>query len=302
MNIQGPIFAIVTPFYDADLIDFMAFKEYLDFLYQSGVQTIIVNGTTGEFASMTIGERKSVLEFCRSHFKGSLLAHISACSVKDCVSLLQHASENDADGVIILPPFYYSNATYEGLLAFFQSVIDKTSIPVFLYNFPKHTNITLTPALLTALCEMNGQIQGVKDSSGDLDTAIGFKSAKPNIQVFVGNDSLAISALDKGLDGSVTGGGNPVPECLLKIRDAFAAGRTDSALKWQTILDDWRAYRKKLDILEISVAKAGLAARIPGFPVHVRPPLQSPSKEAVGSIAEHITTVVMSAITNASAG
>ncbi|MBI2957658.1 MAG: dihydrodipicolinate synthase family protein [Chloroflexi bacterium] len=272
VTFQGPIFAIVTPFDRGGRIDFSALDEYLGFLHGSGARTLIVNGTTGEFPSMTIAERKRVLEFCRLHFAGCLIANISACAAKDCTSLLEHASDTGADGVIILPPYYFSNATSSGLMAFFQSVLRRSAIPALLYNFPRHTNVEITRELLAALCEANGMIRGIKDSGGDLGVAAGLKSARPGLQVFFGSDTLAFEALERGLDGFVTGGGNAVPECPLGITQAFAGGRKDKALRWQKVLDLWAAYRKSRSALEIAVAKAGLAVRIPGFPVCVRPP------------------------------
>ncbi|MBI2855044.1 MAG: dihydrodipicolinate synthase family protein [Chloroflexi bacterium] len=301
MNIQVPIFAIVTPFDRSYNIDFAAFEEYLGFLHRFGVQTLIVNGTTGEFASMTSSERKRVLEFCRSHFLGQLIANISACAIQDCASLLENASAVRADAAILLPPYYYSNATFDGLLEFFHSVIGKSSIPVYLYNFPRHTNVEITPKLFTALCENNSRIQGIKDSSGNLDGSAALKSARPGLQVFVGSDTLALSTLEKGLDGSVTGGGSVVPECLMGMQVAFAGGQKSKASAWQKALDSWTSYRKDLVIVEIAAAKAGLAARIPGFPVYVRPPLSSASQKIVDSVAEHLSRVVMPAIANASA-
>jgi len=300
MRIQAPIFAIVTPFDGTGNIDYGAFAEYLAFLGRSGVPTLIVNGTTGEFPSMAGAERQKVLEFCRQRFTGSLIANVSACAVEDCLSLLEHACGIGADAAIALPPYYYSNATFDGLVSFFQSVAAKSTIPMLLYNFPKHTNVHITPELLTAVCRGNDSIRGVKDSSGDLDKALALKAAQPDLQIFLGSDTLAFNALDRGLDGTVTGGGSAAPECVLGISQSFAAGRRDRSLKWQEALDCWTAYRKRTGVLEIAVTKAGLAARIPGFPVHVRPPLSPLDRDGVGAAAEYMVNVVMPAIKEAS--
>ncbi|GEM_PF-216072 len=301
-NVRGPVFAIVTPFDSGGAIDFGALEAYLDFLRQAGVPDLIINGTTGEFASMTFDERKSILEFCRQHFAGSLTANISACSVKDCLSLLEHAAQGHADAALLLPPYYHSDATFEGLVTFFCSVMKKSTVPVFLYNFPRHTNIEIKPKLLTTLAAMDVPMVGIKDSSGKLETALGFKSAVPNMQVLVGSDSLASKTLDAGLDGSVTGAGNAVPECLLQIVRSYSAGQREKAQSWQKVLDEWRAFRRGLpEVSGIASIKAGLAARITGFPTFVRPPFSPAEREVVSTIAGYVTGTMLPAIQDAAA-
>lgn len=297
-KIEGPIFAIVTPFDRSGKIDFGSLGEYLAFLEEYGVQNIIVNGTTGEFASLTFEERKSVLEYCRSQFPGCVMAHISACAVKDCVMLLEHASEY-ADAALVLPPYYYSNATAAGLQTFFVSVIQRTTLPIYLYNFPAHTNIELKPELLTPLRKKFSRLRGVKDSSGNLDSAMQFKLAERRLQIFLGSEHLAFSALDNGLEGSVTATGNAVPECLVGMYKAFIAGRKDIAREWQRIFDIWNEYRARLDTSEIAATKAGLRARLDGFPVYVRPPLSALVQEAVNSVRVHIAREIMPAVSSA---
>lgn len=300
MKIQAPIFAIVTPFDSAGKVDYGAFEEYLAFLGRARVPSLIVNGTTGEFPSMTDEERKKALEICRQRFNGRLIANVSACAVEDCLSLLDHASGVGADAAIVLPPYYYSNATFEGLVQFFRLVTSVSAIPVLLYNFPRHTNVSITPELLSAICRGNDRVHGVKDSSGDVDNALSLKAGQPGLQVFLGSDSGAFNALDRGLDGTVTGGGSAVPECLSGIHESFAAGWKDRALKWQKALDCWTAYRKRTGVLEVAVAKAGLATRIPGFPVQVRPPLTALDRDGVRAVADYLAKAVMPAIAEAS--
>lgn len=298
--IRGPIFAIVTPFKRSGEVDYVAFAEYLAFLHHCGVPALVVNGTTGEFPSMTQNERITVMEFCRGHYPGKLIANVSANCFKDCRSLVEHACAGIADAAILLPPSYYADATFEGLVAYYRLAIGRSTIPVFLYNFPRHTKTEVTPELLSAICSKNPQVRGIKDSSGSLNGALALKSARPDIVVFVGSDSLALATLEKGLDGSVTGGGNPIPECLVGLTKAFEKGRFADAAVWQRIMDGWRSYRKNLSILEIAAAKAGLAARIPGFPTYLRPPLSSPERQAVEDIARHMTNVLIPAIDAAS--
>jgi 4-hydroxy-tetrahydrodipicolinate synthase len=58
VNLHGPIVALLTPFDASGEIEWQAFKTYLSSLYSWGVRTVIANGTTGEFPSLTINERR----------------------------------------------------------------------------------------------------------------------------------------------------------------------------------------------------------------------------------------------------
>lgn len=79
--LDGPLFAIVTPFGNSGSINYSALKMYLAFLEEQGVKNVLVNGTTGEFASMTMQERKELLLFVRWNWKGTIVNHVSATAV-----------------------------------------------------------------------------------------------------------------------------------------------------------------------------------------------------------------------------
>lgn len=292
MQIEGPIFAIVTGFEKRGAICFDAMPGYLDFLARMGVSNIIVNGTTGEFASLTFGERKKILEFCRAHFKGTIINHISACSIKDVLRLLRHA-EKCADAVLLLPPFYYANAPLSGVRQFFEQVLRVCDMPLFLYNFPRHCGIKIEPHMLGELGRKHKCLKGIKDSSGDLDNATGYKSADSGLQVFVGSDKAVLDTLDRGLDGSVTGGGNPMPECLVGIHASAKRGDRVEAQRLQNIFNLWTDFRRSVESSEVSAAKAGLCARMNGFPVWTRPPLKHETEHNIELMVDKLNKEIL---------
>lgn len=268
---KAPIFAIVTPFTAHGDMDFGALRAYLQFLGNSGISTIIVGGTTGEFASLTLAERSTLLEHCRRDFAGTLIAHVSSCCVQDSWTLLDHAAEH-ADAALVLPPFYYARPQEAGVTAFFVAVAKRSKLPVYLYNFPEHTQFVISPLLLQATARECDTIAGIKDSGGDLEISKAYKSISPQLQVFVGSDRRALKVLESGLNGSVTGAGNPMPEAFAALAREFRAGRRDMAQAGQTALDRWTSFRERLPLAEVPLTKAALSGRIPGFPAFVRPP------------------------------
>jgi len=291
-SITSPIFAILTPFNPNGTIDFTALTDYLSFLTEKGVSTILTNGTTAEFPSLTLAERMALLTHCRKNFTGRILNNISSCCLMDCLELAQQAQDY-ADGLVLLPPFYYAHAAEAGIIEFLEAVLAKTTSPVYLYNFPKHTQNPLTPSLIKPLLKYK-HLVGIKDSQADLEMAAAFKSLKQGkFQVFIGGDRIALAVLKQGLDGSVTGGGNAFPELLVGISDYFQSDNLAAAEKMQTRLNIWNEFRKQGDFGEIPLTKLALQVRLNHFPLTVRAPLVTRTVEELAKMKEAIEQVVV---------
>jgi dihydrodipicolinate synthase/N-acetylneuraminate lyase len=277
-----PIVALLTPFDAGGNIDWRAFESYLTALSSWGVKSVIANGSTGEFPSLTLAERQEIAEFVRRHFKGTLINNVSSTCVED-VKILLAGTEGNADAVLLLPPYYYAEVSDEGLCSFFAKALSGNALPVFLYNFPQHTGNRLDNALIAMLANQGIPIAGIKDSSGDLPHALAYRAQFPELKIFFADDAGCLAALQNGLPGSVTGGANPLPEYLLAIRDNFGKPG-DKAQNLQCAFNVWNAYRAASPLSEIPLVKAAMGARIENFPFHVRPPFVPAPSEAVGRI------------------
>ncbi len=272
MRFNGPFFAILTPFDQSMDIDFGALKVQLEFLAEHRVENIIVGGTTGEFASLTIKERKEILEFCRKNFNGKIVNHISSTCLLESTELIEH-SVGKADAILLLPPYYYANISEEGVLTFLSKCLEKSTLPAFLYNFPRHTQINIDSEWVRKLITKHDNLIGIKDSGGDIENSLEYKKLNLEFQVYVGSDTTIFEVLKQGLNGTVTGAGVPVPEYILRIHNDFANQQWESAQRIQNIFNVWNKFRKSLNFNEIAIAKAALSKRIDGFPIWVRPPL-----------------------------
>ena len=273
-QVLTPIFALLTPFDSSGKIDFHALTDYLSFLEEKGVNTILTNGTTGEFPSLSLAERMKILEHSREKFHGTILNHISSCCVSECVQLAQHAKEY-AQALVLLPPYYYANSPQQGILNFFRAVLQQVDFPIYLYHFPKHTKNVITLYMLSMLLRDHPHLLGIKDSEAHLENCLQFKTLQGGgFQVFVGGDSVALEVLRRGLDGSVTGGSNPFPELLIAMTRCFQSGDLEGAMIHQASLEMWSAFRKQNNLGEIPLTKIAMRSRISHFPLFVRPPLR----------------------------
>ena len=282
VNLRGPIVALLTPFDASGEIEWQAFKTYLSALFSWGVRAVIANGTTGEFPSMTLNERQKIVEFVRQNFQGTIINNVSATCVSDVRDLIA-GTQGCADAVLLLPPYYYSACRNDGLCRFFVSTLSGTSLPAMLYNFPQHTGNRLNADLVAMLLDKGIAIQGIKDSSGDTDNAMVYKSKFPKVKIFLGNDTKVLEVLQKGLSGSVTGGANPLPELLIAMQTDFQLSG-DKAHSLQRCLDVWNEFREASGYFEIPLVKVAMGARIADFPLHVRAPFTPVPAEEIDRI------------------
>lgn len=286
IQLHGPIVALLTPFDASGKIEWQAFKAYLSSLHSWGVRTVIANGTTGEFPSMTISERRRVVEFVRENFAGTIINNVSGTCVGDVRKLIAEAKDC-ADFILILPPYYYSACRDEGLFRFFIDALSGATLPAMLYHFPQHTGNHLGIDLVTTLLDQGLSIVGIKDSSGDIDNAQLYRSNFPELAVFLGNDAKVFEALQKGLSGSVTGAANPMPELLIAMQSEYRLSAR-KAQEMQRCLDVWNRFRNAGGYFEIPLVKAAMGARIDSFPVHVRSPLTPVPVEVIDRIRKAV--------------
>lgn len=272
MLLRSPVVALVTPFDSALRVDLHALRDYLQFLHVAGVESIVVNGSTGEFPSLTLQERMQLLEAARQGFPGRIVAHISTTCVSDSRELLGHAADF-ADAALLLPPYYYADSSEAGLVAFFEQVAGASDLPLFAYHFPKHTQLPITSDMIAALRRRLPQLRGVKDSGGKLQKALELKQFNPGLEIYVGSDTAVLDTLQSGLNGSITGGGNPIADRFVKLQAAFEAGDLEIARSAQIAINTWTAFRKQLPYHEMAIVKTALAAKLPGFPLRMRPPM-----------------------------
>jgi len=282
VNLRGPIVALLTPFDASGEIEWQAFKTYLSALFSWGVRTVIANGTTGEFPSMTLNERQKIVEFVRQNFQGTIINNVSATCVSDVRDLIA-GTQGCADAVLLLPPYYYSACRNDGLCRFFVSTMSGISLPAMLYNFPQHTGNRLNADLVAMLLDKGIAVQGIKDSSGDTDNAMVYKSNFPKVKIFLGNETKVLGVLQKGLSGSVTGGANPLPELLIAMQTDFQLSG-DKAHSLQRCLDVWNEFREASGYFEIPLVKVAMGARIADFPLHVRAPFTPVPAEEIDRI------------------
>lgn len=251
----GLVVPVAVPFAESGMIDFGAFLAHLDWLAECGVRNLLINGTTGEFFSLTPSEQLRVLQVARDNWDGIVIAHTGSPVLSACVEAAHAAEEIGADFLASLTPFYFADAPADGLVRWFNELAESTELALILYNFPKHTGNPLTPEILVQVPHY-----GMKDSSADLSLI----PATP--RYFVGGDTKISAAYAVGAKGFVSASANIDPLPYIRIEQE----RTPEN---QAAVDAVNA--RTNGPYAIARIKKALSEIIPGYPSHVRPPLST---------------------------
>ena len=166
--------------------------------------------------------------------------------------------------------------------------------PLLLYHFPRMSAVPIGDEVVAGLQESHpGCVAGVKDSSGDLASVLHWNALFPSLRVFAGSDTLASDAFKAGVAGTITAGGNVVPDLLQGIRQAVLSGEDPSGL--QAELNKVRGWLEKSPSMH--AATKFLLTVFADLPeVSLRPPLVDLTEAQRGELAalarEHLSGVV----------
>ena len=210
---HGVLPALITPFTDdGSAIDTAALAALVDRVINAGVGGLVPGGSTGEFTTLTNGERRLLVEVTVEAAAGrvAVVAGTGALSTRETVELSVHAEQAGAAAVMVVPPFYDA-LSWRELVAHYTAVAEAIDVPIMYYNLPSATGVKLTAAQLSEL-----PISSLKDTGGD------FAAATELIQtdgptLLNGWDTLTFAALAAGVSAVVWGTASIIPEQCVEL-------------------------------------------------------------------------------------
>jgi len=219
-KITGIIPPMLTAFDKKGDFDSTAQKEIVRFLVDK-VQGFYPCGTYGSGPLMSSEERKEVAEVVINEVNGKVpvIMHVGGCSTRSVVDLAKHAESAGADAVAAVPPIYYG-FNDDAVERHFRELVNAVSIPVFIYNNPKATGVTVKPKLLATLAELG--VAGIKDSSFEIISFWDLMWAvkKPDFIQVIGTEALILPAVSMGAQAAVCGLANAIPEPVVELFEA----------------------------------------------------------------------------------
>lgn len=223
-QMRGIFAALATPFTsDAERVDEAALRRLVDHMIANGVRGLITTGSTGECASMTMDERRTVLEVVLDQNRGRLpvLAHTAACATREVVALSHHAQQAGADGLMVVGP-YYEPINEAEIYAHFATVVGAVDLPVMVYNHPGATGYSMSPEFIARLAREIENVKLVKDTTGDVGRIhYLMELCGDTITVFNGADTLAFAGFAAGTVGAVWGAANATPRQCADLFEAI---------------------------------------------------------------------------------
>lgn len=225
MLFTGAFTALVTPFKNGT-VDEEAFREFVEWQIDQGINGLVPCGTTGESATLTHDEHERVIEICIDQAKGRVpvLAGAGSNNTAEAIRLAQFAKKAGADGALLITP-YYNKPTQEGLYCHFKAIAQAVDLPLVPYNVPSRTGCNLLPATLGRLANECPNIVGVKEATGDLtQVSAVIENCPSTFQVLSGDDFTVLPLLAVGGCGVISVTSNIAPAKMAGLCKAFAAG------------------------------------------------------------------------------
>lgn len=214
---EGIGVAMTTPFSNNE-VDYDAYKQHIEFLIENNVQSLIVNGTTGESPTLSDDEIKGLLNTAIETVNGRVpvIAGTGTNSTERSIVLSKYAEEAGADAVMLITP-YYNKSNQKGLVAHFTKIADAIDIPVVLYNVPSRTNLSIEPETVLELSQ-HRNIVALKDAVGDLNYTINVLNlVDENFTLYSGNDDNLTDFTALGGKGLISVVGNVIPKELQEV-------------------------------------------------------------------------------------
>ena len=208
---HGLIPAAYTPFHPDYSLNTDVIARLVQLYTSQGCKTVFINGTTGEFASMSLNERIVVAESWIEHKDAlSVWIHVGHTSQHEAIQLARHARSIGAEAVSALSPYYFSPPSASNLIDFLLPVAQAAApLPFYYYHIPSmtHATIDMEQFILMAV-ERIPTFAGLKFSSPDLYTLQRARQAAPlesghSIEILFGVDEMLLGALPFAIDGAI---------------------------------------------------------------------------------------------------
>lgn len=221
----------LTPFNQSDqAVDYERLKQHVEFILSSGTHGLVANGSTSEFALLSRAESIKVSKTIIEQNRGRVpvIFGATAPSTWETIEVAKIGEDIGADGLMMLPPYYYPLGDDE-ILSHFDAVAQKTKLPIMLYNNPGTSKIDIKPQLVARLAEIDN-IKYIKESTGLSARIHEIKAlAGGKIDIFVGSDVIFFDALVSGAVGAIASSGNVIPAQMVEVYNLVSQGKFDEA-------------------------------------------------------------------------
>lgn len=239
MRNEKPIFrgvatALVTPMKGKGEVDYDTLKKLIDWQIESGIDGLVIAGTTGEGSTLTDEEHRDVLKASMEYARGRvpMIAGTGSNDEAYAIDLSRYACKIGYDALLLVTP-YYNKATQNGLVRMYRNIAEATDKPIILYNVPSRTGVNIDPSTYAALADCE-RIVAAKEASGSLSQLTEtFHLVGNKLDVYSGNDDQIFPVLAMGGAGVISVLSNILPKETSEICRTFFAGDLEKSRNLQ---------------------------------------------------------------------
>ena len=230
---EGAATALVTPLTENG-IDYGAFGRLIDWQIESGIDALVICGTTGEGSTLTDEEHRAAIEYAvkRAAKRVPIIAGTGSNDTAYAIDLTKFAYEVGADASLVVTP-YYNKATQNGLIKMFTAIADAAPLPMILYNVPSRTGCAIAPSTYLALAD-HPNIVAIKEANGDISKiAETVKLVGDKLDIYSGNDDQIVPVMSLGGKGVISVLSNLIPAETSEICKSFMRGEVKKSRDMQ---------------------------------------------------------------------
>ena len=234
MNLKGLGVALITPFQENGSIDYAGLQKLVEFNIANGTDYLVVQGTTGETATLSGEEKLIVLDFIReiNNNRLPIVLGIGGNNTAEVINTLQSTKLDGVSAILSVSP-YYNKPNQEGIFQHYKALDEVTPLPLIVYNVPARTGSNISADTTLRLASQCQNIIGIKEASGDLDQVSAILLQRPEgFAVVSGDDALTLPMMALGADGVISVIGNAFPAQFSALVKHSLAGEFEEARRY----------------------------------------------------------------------
>jgi 4-hydroxy-tetrahydrodipicolinate synthase len=241
---RGVYTVLVTPFNSADEVDYEGLRRNVEWQIQEGINGLVVNGSTSEFASLEDYEREKTAATVLNTVAGKIpvLVGASAETTQKAIYYAKSAKESGAQGVLVLPPYYYK-PNQEEIFRHFALIADAVDVPIMIYNNPFTTGVDIQPETVKRMVDYHSNLSYIKECTGDIKRLRQLQLlCGDKIKIFCGWEDLAFESFLMNASGWISVIGNITPKLAVELFVEVAEKKNFDK--------GWKIYKSMLPMLQ----------------------------------------------------
>ena len=226
--------ALITPFHEDGSVNYDKLGELIEWHIQQQTDAILVLGTTAETPALTVTEEDEIARISIEAAGGRVPIIVGSGSNNTMIAMEQSIKyeKMGADALLVITP-YYNKTNKSGMVNHFYTVADAVNIPIYVYNVPGRTGVSLTYEALAEISK-HKNIVGIKEASGDISfiTKIS-RLINDDFNMYSGNDDISIPLMSMGGAGIISVLANILPKETHDMAMAYLNGDVKKAAEMQ---------------------------------------------------------------------